>query len=423
MLTRTIVGEENYVDPWAEEETPDIISTADRPVTSDNSALENIEYGSIGMANDNVGVNHGNLKHEVLVEAEVYRGQDVVGSVQKTKDGGHFVFEIPPFYGDAFLNIKAYREKDSLKRNMLSRKDVKVQDEDAFPDFYVKRDLFYPMFTHDYTFYEKHQPDIDTDLLIDTLSELSMENDVYQLRNVNVKGHRRGRRAIDWKKPAYVLDAYDLYNDITDYGLSFGKLDMRQFPVQVCRFLYGNMNRYNSFHVDGRLDGATYYRNYSPVHKDASEAEEAGIFKAHRTPHSVYDKLKIKRLKDIRVFSDYEPRSEDSLLIEELYTADATVEMVTFPDDATQVTFRDRHIVFHGINAPAEFYQPDYSDRDPADNSGSKPADYRRTLYWNPNAVADEDGLFTTTFYNNGKDTRIRISAAGVTADGRLLFY
>lgn len=29
------------------------------------------------------------------------------------------------------------------------------------------------------------------------------------------------------------MDAYDLYNDITDYGLSFGMYDMRQFPVQI----------------------------------------------------------------------------------------------------------------------------------------------------------------------------------------------
>lgn len=78
----------------------------------------------------------------------------------------------------------------------------------------------------------------------DSLSELTMENDVHQLQNVNVKGRRRGRRAIDWNKPAYVRDAYDLYNDMTDYGLSFGMYDMRQFPMQVAKFLFGNMGRW-----------------------------------------------------------------------------------------------------------------------------------------------------------------------------------
>ena len=117
--------------------------------------------------------------------------------------------------------------------------------------------------------------------------------------------------------------------------------------------------------------------------------------------------------------------------------------MVTIPDDGVQTTFRDRHYVFPGINMAEDFYLPDYSDRVPGTGNapdaspdgnapgtesvpggspaGSLPADYRRTLYWNPNAVCDEQGRFTATFFNNGKDTRIRMTAAAVTADGQLL--
>ena len=338
------------------------------------------------------------------------------GSVQKTTDGGHFLFQIPPFYGKGYLNMKAYKENDSIKKNMASRKDATVLSEDAYPDFYVKRDLFFPIYTHDYTFYEKHQPERTAEELIDTLSDLSMENEVHRLGNVDVKGRRRGRRAINWKKPAYVIDAYELYNELTDRGLSFGKVDMRQFPVQVCRLLFGNMNRHTTYHVDGRIDGATYYRNYSPVDAHGNDAEKEGLFRAHRTSQSLYRKLKLSRLQDIRVFTDFEPRTEDTLMVEERYTADATVELIPIPADGRQVTFRDRHLVIQGINEPEDFYQPDYSQRQP-----STPADYRRTLYWNPNAVTDSEGRFTAVFYNNSKDTRIRMSAAGVTPDGRLL--
>ena len=393
----------------------DLISTNETTSATDTWAGTEIEYGSLASANDFLGVNHGNLRHEVLVEAELAVDGQFAGSVQKTRKG-HFVFEIPPFYGDAFLNIKAYKESDSIQKNMSSRKDARVLDEDAFPDYYVKRELFWPVYTHDYNYYEKHQPDYDEEMLIDTLSDLSMENDVHQLQNINVKGRRRGRRAIDWKKPAFVMDAYDLYNEITDRGLSFGKLDMRQFPVQVCKYLYGNMNRYNSYNVDARVGGAVYYRNYSPV-SGSSEAEKAGIFVANRTPQAIYKNLKLKRLQDVRVFSDYEPRTEDSTMVESHYVADATVDLVNIPDEGVQVTFRDRHLIFHGINYPEEFYQPDYSNR-----ATALPADYRRTLYWNPNAVTDDQGRFTATFYNNGKETRIRMTAAGVTSDGRLLY-
>jgi hypothetical protein len=373
-------------------------------------------YDNILYANDEVGINHKGVRREVLVEAEVCVGEQVVGSTQKT-NGGRFLFEIPPFYGGGYLNMKAYSQNDSIKKNMASRKDAKVYDEKAYPDYFVKRDLFYPMTTQPYDFYQNHIPDFDGEQLIDTLSDLSMENDVHQLANVNVKGHRRGRRAIDWKKPAYVLDAYDIYNELTDRGLSFGRFDMRMFPLQVCHWLYGNMHIYRTFNVDGRLENFTYWRNYSPTNSGAGEAEAAGVFRANRTPQSIYPHLLLSRLQDVRVFSDYEPRNPDSTQVINSLSADATVEMVPIPSDGRQLVFRDRHIWIQGFNMPEAFYQPDYSNR-PVDE---RPADYRRTLYWNPNAVTDEEGRFTAVFYNNGKQTRVRMSACGIAADGRLL--
>ena len=379
-------------------------------------------YGDMERANENIGIDNKGVRKEVLVEAEIIvgtasGGTQTAGTTQRTKNG-RFLFQIPPFYGLGYLNMKAYSTSDSIKKNMASRKDKKVYDERSYPDYFVKCDVFFPMTTQPYNYYQNHMPDIDTDMLIDTLSTLSMENDVHQLANLNVKGHRRGRRAIDWKKPAYVLDAYDMYNELTDRGLSFGYFDMRQFPLQICRYLYGNMGRHRKYNIDGRLENFTYWRNYSPVSRGAGEAEDAGLFRANRTAQSIYPHLLLSRLQDIRVFSDYEPRNPDSTMVERELAADATVWMVPIPNDGKQVVFRDRHFVFHGFNEPEAFYQPDYSQRQPEE----RPADYRRTLYWNPNAVTDEQGRFTAVFYNNGKETRVRMSAAGVTPDGRLLY-
>ena len=387
----------------------------------DGAQTSTTEYTDMERANDNLGINNKAVRREVLVEAEITVGTPTggtqsAGSAQRTQNG-HFLFEIPPFYGYGYLNLKAYSPSDSLKKNMASRRDAKVYNEKAYPDYYVKRDLFFPMTTQPYNFYQHHMPDIDMELLIDTLSSFSMENDVHQLANLNVQGHRRGRRAIDWNKPAFVLNAYDLYNELTDRGLSFGYFDMRQFPLQVCRYLYGNMGRHRKYNIDGRLEHYTYWRNYSPLNREAGDAETEGLYRAHRTSQYLYSHLLLSRLQDVRVFSDYEPRNPDSTMIERELTADATVEMVPIPNDGRQVVYRDRHIVFQGFNEPEQFYQPDYSLRQP----DSHPADYRRTLYWNPNAVTDEQGRFVASFYNNGKETRIRMSAAGVTTDGRLL--
>jgi len=387
----------------------------------DGAQTATTEYFDIERANDNIGINNKAVRREVLIEAELTvgtltGGTKTVGSTQRTQNG-RFLFEIPPFYGLGYLNMKAYSPSDSVKKNMASRRDAKVYDEKAYPDYFVKRDVFFPMTTQPYNFYQNHMPDIDYDLLIDTLSTFSMENNVHQLANLNVKGHRRGRRAIDWKKPAYVMNAYDMYNELTDRGLSFGYFDMRQFPLQVCRYLYGNMGRHKRYNIDGRLEHYTYWRNYSPLSRDSSDAESAGQYRAHRTSQYLHSHLLLSRLQDIRVFSDYEPRNPDSTMTERELSPDVTVEMVPISDDGRQVVFRDRHIVFRGLNAPEAFYQPDYSQRKPED----RPVDYRRTLYWNPNAVTDEQGRFVATFYNNGKETRIRMSAAAVTPEGRLL--
>ena len=416
--SKLLTDEENMADITEGDDFYSTETIGQDDVTSLDAS--SIEYGSLGNANDELGVNHGGLKREVLVEAELMMDGEIAAAVQKTTDGGRFLFQIPPFYGATFLNLKAYKEKDSVKKAMTSRSDATVFREDAFADYYVKRDMPFPIFTHEYNYYENHAPEWEPIVDVDSLSELSMENDIHQLSNINVKGRRRGKRAIDWKKPAYVRNAYDIYNDLTDYGLSFGKFDMRQFPVQVAKFLFGNMGRLNrQFNVDGRLDGMTYWRNYDSTGAMNSEiAASVRDIEQKRAAAAIYNNLKLSRLQDIRVFSDYEPRNEDSTLVESIYSADATVEMVNIPYNGKQVVYRDRHIYFHGFNAPAQFYQPNYADRQPAE-----PTDYRRTLYWNPNARSDEEGRFTATFYNNSKDTRIKISAAGVTPDGSLLFF
>ena len=50
------------------------------------------------------------------------------------------------------------------------------------------------------------------------------------------------------------------------------------------------------------------------------------------------------------------------------------------------------------------------------------PADYRRTLYWNPNLTTDADGNCKVSFYNNGRSSHLGISVAGITTDGRMMY-
>ena len=396
----------------AEAETADGFYSVDETTQATAEENSGMELDWLNDANTSLGTNHGGLKKEVLVEAEVFLGDGFAGSVQETHNGGRFLFEIPPFYGKTVLNIKAYAKGDSVKKNMMSRTDKYALNEDAYPDYYVKRDLFYPRFAEKYSYYQNHAPETGFNMPVITAADslLSMEQDDHLLQNINVKGKRRGKRAIDYNKPAFVADAYDLYNDLTDYGLSIGKFDARLFPVRICQLLYGNMGRYNQVNVDAKLNGHIYYRNYR-----LPSDEQYKVWNNY-SPRALYDDLKLKRLDKVRIFSDFEPRNEDVSLPTYKFEADATVELETIQDNGVQPTSRDRRIYIYGINEPVGFYSPDYSTQKP-----QTPTDYRRTLYWNPNVRTDSDGRLRLSFFNNSKETRIKVSVAGITADGKLV--
>ncbi len=66
---------------------------------------------------------------------------------------------------------------------------------------------------------------------------------------------------------------------------------------------------------------------------------------------------------------------------------------------------------FHGYDTPQEFYSPDYS-------AMPHEKDYRRTLYWNPDLVPDEDGNVVVTFYNNSNCREFKVDMQTVTPTG-----
>lgn len=355
-----------------------------------------------------LGVNHGTLKKEVLVEAEITKDGMTAGGVQKTINNGRFLFDLPPFYGKAVLFVKAYNEKDSVKKSMEKGVDKHRFDEESYPDYYVKQELFFPVFAHSYSWYQTHQPEWRNLLLDDaTLKELSKMESDHTLSTVKVDAKRRSRRDVDFSKPAYVIDAYDLYNEATDRGLSWGVPNMGTFPKVACFTVYGNMNRSRDYNIRAFFDdGYVFYQNYRGLLDNVKNRSNALVFK----------NLHLKRLDKFRFYTDYEPRNPEDRHTESLNTEDINMMYQLLPYDGTRYTYRDRRYLFDGFAEPEQFYTPDYSKAKPANNK-----DYRRTLYWNPNAMPDDDGNFNVTLYNNSRDTRVKTSVAGVTSDGKFL--
>ena len=361
---------------------------------------------------------HGGLDYEVTVEGELVYGKDVATVQLETDHGGHFLINVPPYYGNAIFFLSA-RDTDISEKKLrrISRKGL--LDEEAYPEYYVKRDLFYPVFAKKYNFYQTHQPE-EQDAMA-TLDELDLPEieriskmDT-QLKDVSVKGRRRrGRRRVDYTKPACVYDAQELYNLVTDRGLSFGMFSPREFPFQVSMALLGNYNSDEKMHVMARQnDGSSvpyvFWRNYGPCET---------FMEQFKSDFSINEDLRLARQDEIRMFTDFDLRNEDKDVPQQTCVPDVILDYMLFDCGAKTYTYRDRRLILPGMYDPYDFYHPNYSQRPLPDDL----RDYRRTLYWNPNAPLNADGTFTCTFYNNSKQTRIKVSAVGITDSGTPIY-
>ena len=62
---------------------------------------------------------------------------------------------------------------------------------------------------------------------------------------------------------------------------------------------------------------------------------------------------------------------------------------------------------------------PDYRKRDLPDSN-----DFRRTLYWNPDVLTDENGRASVVFYSNARPgVKLGITARAVLPDGSILDF
>lgn len=102
------------------------------------------------------------------------------------------------------------------------------------------------------------------------------------------------------------------------------------------------------------------------------------------------------------------------VLYERIYMADVLIKErrdISTRDEIFNINKRTTTV--EGYSRQYSFYSPDYPDGPVIGD-----VDYRRTLYWNPNVITDENGSAQVEFYNNSITRHFNISAAGITASG-----
>jgi len=342
----------------------------------------------------------GSLKREVRVHAEFVKpsanngkGDAVVGDMA-TRNKGSFQISAPSFYESLVFFLGASdttKWKKSMKQYewIVSGEDKRMRAD--YPEFYVRISPIYPRFVKPYVTYQTQMRELPKGTSINRL-----DAGVRNLDEVTVHARRNGLNGFDASKPAFVLDAYQAFNDVCDAGFCPGYyIGSGRFVIDVARTYIGDMNMERNYDLEPRYNSHNLSFNMTP-----------GMLEKYNH---------LPSLDKVYVYTDYSPRREGDKKFDQDNQPMVTVDLHRYEDDSQRITYRDRRYILSGYNVCEEFYQPDYTQKPlPAKK------DYRRTLYWNPDLKLDANGNADLRFFNNGKSTQITVSAEGLGPNGSL---
>lgn len=361
------------------------------------------------------------LKREVLVHARFKKqGTEGVVGEMMTENAG-FSIQSPRFYEGCVLQLAA---SDSTKWAPSEKQGgygwlASGVTKDGFinyPEFYVRLRNIYPRFVKPYNWYQCNLAEAPKGSAIapDWLNDGSRA-----LAQVTIGARRTRYTKFDASKPAFVIDAYEAFNEACDAGLCSGYyMGRNRFIHDLARTYIGDMNMGQEYDVQIRLNSKlTSYL----TDREKSKQHIGGLIpdmpeeSSNISSRNVEMFNRLANINKVYIYTDYSPRREGDDHYKGNNQPMVTVDLRTYEDESKRETYRDRVYLLPGFSAPEDFYQPNYSTKPLPDTK-----DYRRTLYWNPELQLDAEGKASVTFYNNCKRTQIAVSAEGMASDGTL---
>ena len=406
------------------------------------------------------------LLHSELVDPAT---NEAVQMEMEVKNNGHFRLKLPDFDDRAYFFLSAAdpsKIKDRKNHawiqmawageDMPSDRSLLYHMERATqaPDYMSYISLPYPRYAKRYTWHQTHLAPMPEYVK----SKGRRFNDgTIELNEVSITAKHNGQRRFKDSEPAFMVDAYEAFNNAMDAGLStdhegiarsyIGDLGLdNPFAWDVVFLPNGKSEQRRTSRIKLRL-GLNLERRFD-VQGLASADFEAGsqedldtlfhrdqlwsmerllenvqpgelryymIIDDHNQPtHS----LDIFKLEKFIIYTDYCPRLIGDGRYEASNLPDTKVAAYPYADGGRRPFYRDRRYVIQGFNVADEFYHPDYSQR-PLPEDGAK--DYRRTLYWNPDLQLDDQGHAHVSFYNCSRNTQLSVTAEGMTKEGVIL--
>lgn len=372
-------------------------------------------------------------KRDVLVhiEATTPDGKSHLSSEDMTRDG-RFHIQLPRTYQDYILFVSASDPSKWTKKQKANGYNwiQRMPNESDLPQHRarhfrveasqhaVRVHFPYPRYVQPYDHYQRHiQTAFDP---LGVAPDMVYDEGSTTLHEVVIKNRRSRFNRLDESKPAFIIDAYDAYNQALDAGMKNAE------PEMIARTLLGTYGQedpfISKFYPDGEHGVTTRSSNlrvrygYDQLRRHLNDVttdrDSVYVFdNLHSTTDlqsPTFGKFFFHTLKDKYViYTDYCPRHWGSRRYAGSDLPETNIGVYLFPDDTQRIMYRDRRYIMPGFSVAEEQYQPDYSQRRPDDT----PADYRRTLYWNPDLQLDAQGQADVHLWNSSRTTTITVSA------------
>ena len=349
----------------------------------------------------------------ISLEEPAHDGFKEYSGSMETDSLDRFFFSYTPFYGTGTLNLRALKSKDASKP--LKR----FND----PSLFIRYDDFSPKHVKSYSWYEENKPDY---LLIPGLTTEDVEEGIYASEVLPEVDVTEGKikyynRMMD--KPVVSYDFLDFLNFMYD-----SKLYERYVKYSVQTMDY---KRYQGFLWYDIIMGENLGgRNFTLMGrclngKRIDDDELRPIIGPDGEVYSVDPYGFITKMEDLTfidrvdIITDF-PRRETKWIMNFITSIEgegAYANLVRFPEGRKRHIVIGREIKLRGFNKPVEYYNPDYSKKQP------EAPDYRKTLYWNADVVTDDEGRAEIHFFNNSICQDFKVSIEGVTPDGMFISY
>ena len=380
-----------------------------------------------------------NPVNDVELEAFLYNkeGQSLTG-VTRTDSLGNYAFELP--FMDGEWKMQIYTRKKN-KRGKEKRKTYYVGIDRQFSPVprYITRletDIERPLPPN---LFVKGQEWSVEDEEEEEFIPITKKDHV--LQNVTVKAKRRYFTNDDWRYKneafgkQYAALYYNVDKEVENYrdrGEPLPKpLEFLREKIHLSWGIYSElMNSGSPDFIDGDYapNGGEVLSNPMLGDYNMSEKHQYSDVWDERNVKFIYDNNERHNRWD-QIVIDYldEIKSIYIVFDERISSALGSIALAASAPQQTIFVYIYHHYVFptesqkglrrtyfQGFNKPSTFKMEDYSVIPPM-------ADFRRTIYWNPNVKTDAQGKAKVEFFNNSTCEEMYISVEGMTEDGKVL--